>query len=112
MNHIIDRMEETDGYVLGEAPVVLIGNLSASELSAGREGVEVDGTGARNDFSVTYYQTHSWYFKYVLAYPVNLMDEETAEQWSEQSTVMEMYVFPAKDSCKIIDGMMVVKLSE
>jgi hypothetical protein len=111
MNRIIDRMEETDGYVLGETPVVLIGYLTDSELSVDRDGLKMDEVGLGIDFSVSYYQTYSWYFKYILAYPINLMDAGVAEQWSGQSAVMEMSAFPAKDSCQMIDGTMVVKLS-
>jgi hypothetical protein len=111
MSRIVDRMEETDGYVLGETPVVFVGALSSSELSAGRAGFDLAGTGLEANCSVTYYLTYGWYFKYVLAYPINLLDSTASAEWSEQEEVLEMSAFPARNSCKIIDGTMVVKLS-
>jgi hypothetical protein len=111
MNRIIDRMEETDGYVLGETPVVFVGLLSNSELSMGRKEFYIAGTGLGGKFSVTYYKTYEQYFQYVLSYPINLLDSEASKEWSKQEEVIEMSAFPAQDSCKIINGTMIVKLS-
>jgi hypothetical protein len=111
LNRIINRIEETDGYVLGETPVVFVGLLSNSELAMERTEFGITGTGLDGNFSVTYYQTYAQYFQYVLSYPMNLLDPEASERWSEQKEVVEMSAFPAQNSCKIINGTMVVKLS-
>jgi hypothetical protein len=112
MNRIIYRMEETDGYVLGETPVVFVGLLSSSPLSTGRTGFYLSGTGLGANCSVTYYQTYGWYFRYVLSYPINLLDSAASTEWGKKEEVIEMSVFPAQNSCKIIDGTMVIKLSD
>jgi hypothetical protein len=111
MNRIIDRMEETEGYVAGETPVAFVGTLRDSSLMADRDEFAIDGTGLESNSAVTYYLTYGTYFKYLLGYPINMVSSEEAEEWSKNQEVVEMSPFPAQDSCKMIDGTMVVKLS-
>jgi hypothetical protein len=113
VNRIIDRMEQTDGYCVGETPVAFVGGLYASELWHERDGFEISGTGLSDfNFVFTYYDTYKWYFDYVLAYPINFIEEEELEEWSVNEEVIEMPPFPENGSVKIINGTMVVKLSD
>lgn len=112
MNRIVDRMEETEGYVLGETPVVIIGELDDSPMVVPREGFAVSGTGTHFNISLTYYKTYEKYFDYVAGYPVNLLDMSEAQEWMEKNEVQEMPCFPDMGACRMIDGTMVIKVSE
>lgn len=112
MNRITARMEETEGYVLGETPVAIIGSLSESDMMVSREGFEGFGTGTYENSSLTYYKTYEKYFDFVAGYPVNLLEEEEALKLAEKDEVQSMPCFPDMGACKMIDGTMVIKLSE
>lgn len=112
MNRVVSRMEQTEGYVLGETPVAIIGLLTESSLKMERAGFNYDGIGLTDSFSVTYYGTYDSYFKNILAYPVMLLSETEAQAWSEREEVKMMPCFPNQDACQMIDGVLVVKLSE
>lgn len=112
MNRITARMEETEGYVLGETPVAIIGSLSESDMMVSREGFEGFGTGTYENSSLTYYKTYEKYFDFVAGYPVILLEEEEALKLAETEEIQSMSCFPDIDSCRIVDGTMVVKLSE
>lgn len=113
MTRIIDRIEQTDGYEVNETPVVFVGTLMDSPLSMARVGFEeITGTGATQNFSTTYYRSYQWYLETVLAYPVNLLPVENVAAYNQNSKVQQMPAFPHKKSCQIIDGVLVVKLSD
>lgn len=108
---IIDRMEQTEGYIVGETPVVFVGLMEYSKVSQRREGFDYSGTGLGCTFSVTYYETYQYYFDYVLGYPINMLSKDEAAEWSGRQDVIEMPKFPEKGCCQMIDGVMVVRLS-
>ena len=112
MNRIVDRIEQTDGYVVGETPVALVGTLQRSEVSLARTGFDKVSVGNSQNFAVTYYQTYENYFEELIAYPINLLEEEDSAQWAKHPAVMAMPSFPYQGFCKIIDGTLVVKLSQ
>ena len=109
MNRIVDRIEETSNYVVGETPVMLIGDLESSPLSVKKDGFNNTATGLNLNFSVTYFDSYKRYFKYILNYPVNLL--EATDEWIKKDVIKNMPSFPNKNSCKIVDGVMIVKLS-
>ena len=112
MTRIIDRMEQLEGYIPGQTPVVIVGTLASNHIQAGRPGLqELPGLGLWHRYSVTYPTTYWWYFEEILAYPINLISVGDSEPWSQREDVKAMPVFPAAASCQMIDGTAVIKLS-
>lgn len=112
MSRIIDRIEQTEGYLVDETPVAIVGTLNSSVLSKARDGfLELTGVGMDGNYSVTYYSTYNWYLNNVLGYPINLMNEKQAEKYAQMEEVKTMPAFPAKGSCMMIGEALVVKLS-
>lgn len=115
MVRVIDRIEQIEGYKMGETPVAIVGFLSESDLIIERTGIGIQpkyDDGLRDKASVTYYLTYSWYLKNLLSYPINILSATESQRYAEQEEVKSMNAFPAKDSCKILDdGVMVIKFS-
>lgn len=109
---IIDRMEQTEGYVPGETESVIIGILSYGPLNKRRAGFDYDSTGLWFNFSTTYHETYESYMNYYLGYPVNFVSEDKRMAMRALPEVENMPVFPAEGSIKMIDDVMVIKLSE
>ena len=106
---MLDRIEETEGYVPGETPVCFVGRLDQNTtLNSGREAFsELDHTvGLWSDYSATYnlgrYLTDYLNAPLVWGSNANYVDSEE---------VAAMPAFPASDSVAMIDGTVVVKLS-
>lgn len=108
---IIDRMEQTDGYIVGETKVVIIGDLNSSALSTDKRGFDYSGFGSGYNFATTYYTTYSKYLEYVLGYPINLANVEEANKFACKKEVVEMPCFPERGSIELIDNTLVIKLS-
>ena len=49
---------------------------------------------------------------YYLDYPVNFVNEDKLTALENSPEVQNMPMFPAKDSVKMVDGVLAVKLSE
>lgn len=112
MTRIIDRIEQTEGYVLGETPVVIVGTLNASDYGVRREGFDYTATGLANTFSISYSEVYSSYFKGYLNYPINLISESERTEIEDDDRVKNMAVFPSKESVAFVDDILVVKLSD
>lgn len=111
MNRIIDRIEQIDGYEIGQTPVVFVGLFSDSQLSQGdREYFDYTGTGLWSRFAISNETSLEEYFQLILNYPILLQADDGT--WSEREEVKAMSPFPASDSCRMIDGVIVVKLSD
>jgi len=114
MTRIIDRIEQIEGYEVGKTKVAIIGQLNDSKLVYIRK-YSVDygrATGMAAHFSPSYHQTYISYFVEYLGYPINILSEEESNKLKENEEVKKMKSFPSSDSCKIIDGIMIIKLSE
>ena len=112
INRVIDRIEQTDGYMVGETPVALVGTLQRSELSMTHEWFDKTNVGNSQNFAVTYYETYENYFERLLAYPIALLEETESAKWAEHPTVQNMPSFPYQGSCEMVEGTLIVKLSE
>ena len=113
MTRVIDRMERTEGYVPGATPVVLLGSLEDSPLAMTRDGFEhlEDFDAAESRFSADGVEENTWYMWEIMGYPCNLVSYYEAEMIAESEEGQAMPVFPAQGSCRMLDGVMVVKLS-
>lgn len=120
MTRIIDRIEQVDDYVVRETPVVFVGSLGKSKLRGeyfpevlSRKHLWTDGLNAQAlavPFATSYVGTETTYLKLLWAYPINILTYE-GEKWLQKEEVQNMPLFPSKDACKMIDGVLVVKLS-
>lgn len=109
---IIDRMENTPGFVPGQTKVALIGEMDKSPLSKQREGFDYNGTGLWQSFSVTHYDSAVAYLTYYLSYPVTCVSVEELISLEQDARVVEVPIFPAQGSVQMIDDVMVVKLAQ
>ena len=106
-------MEQTDGYVPGETPVLFIGDPRESSLFASRKGFEdLNGTGLYHGFSTTYSGTYVHFFNAVLSYRINYMVMADAGFYAELPEVQAMPLYPARGSCRIVDGVLIVKFTQ
>lgn len=112
LNRVIDRIEQIDDYIVNETPVAFIGSLEESDLAVKQEYFSYDGPGLGGMFATTYYSTYNNYLKSIMNYPIYLLDYDSASALADDDRVKEMNVFPNSDSCKMIDGTMVVKFSD
>ena len=108
MTRVADHMEEQEGYIPGETPVLIIGQ---NVIGISKPGFERYGvlTGVSGNGSVTYQDTYKDYFKYVLARPVSLVYNDELKNSDE---IINMPVFPEKGSVQMINEVLVVKLAD
>ena len=109
---IIDRMEKTEGFVPGETEIAFVGRLFYSPLSIQKAGFDYTATGLWNSYSTTSYETYPVYLTYYLGYPARCVDSSEIEAYEQLEEVAAMHPFPAADSVKMVDGVLVVKLSD
>ena len=112
MTRILSRMEMTEGYVPGETTVVFEGNLYDSPAAAVRPGFDqIRGRALGYHTSVTYYRTFYFYCDQILGYPLNIGGQSLRNELAEREEVAAMPAFPAAGCCRMIDGVLVVKVS-
>lgn len=113
MNRIIMTMESTEGYAVGKTPVAFVGFMPATSAAMNRPGFEsFRAVGMLNQMAVTYGQTEGEFMTYVMGYPVNWVSFETDVRMEEDAAVAAMPSFPTQGYCRMIDGVLVVKLSD
>lgn len=106
---MLDRIEETEGYVPGETPVAFVGRLDDNEtLNRGREAfADLDHTvGLWSDYAATYNLG-----RYLTDYLNAPLAWDTETDFSTRAEVQAMPAFPAAESVAMVDGTVVVKLS-
>ena len=96
---------------MGETQVVLIGTLTKSDALIKRDGFNYQGYGQGFRAGISQYGKYEPFFDYILAYPINLAGSGTAKKWAKREEVKAMHPFPAADCCRMIDGVLVVKIS-
>ncbi len=111
---VVYQMENCDGYITGETPVVFVGKPDALlDKIPGFEHV-YNITGCWNSFVLNSnargrYQA---YFDYILLNPAIMADEETWSQMQNNDEAVNMPCYPAMGSVAIVDGVLVVKMGE
>ena len=106
-------MEQTEGYVPGETPVLFLGSPDKSVLHEDREGFEnITGTGFYSAYATTHDAAYKYFFNEVLSYNINLLPQSDASRFSELAEVRSMPLYPQEGSCRLVEGTLVVKLSE
>ena len=112
VNRIVDRLEQTDGFIPGKTKVVFLGELNSGPLAAYREGFDVfENIGATDPFSITYPDTMQKYFTYILNYPVTIAEEWESDAMAQTETAAGLEPFPSGNCSGWIDGQLVFRLS-
>lgn len=116
MTRVIDRAEQTEGYEPGATPVAIVGTMYDSPLAMERPGFEhlyrQSETMNKNLYATSSEEFYTDYFWRILGYPFNLLGDNDRGRVAEMAVVRGMPAFPAKDSVKMIDGTLVIKLGE
>lgn len=111
VGRILSDLGEEEEYVIDETKVVVIGEFSSNEHLAdtGFDSHVMDGFGKN---AITYTQTFES-FIHVLGEDIELEeDPEVLEAYRTLEEVEQMPSFPQSGYCRMIDGRMVIKLSE
>lgn len=109
---IVDRMEQTEGFVPGQTEVAFVGLLYGSPLSKERDGFVHAATGLWHNFSTTYYETYEVYLSYYLGYPAHCVDTNEIQKYEKMEQVIAMPSFPAAGSVRMVEDVLVIKLSD
>ena len=111
---ILDRAEQTEGYVPGKTPVVLIGMLPSSSLSMVRPGMaELSRPqGMKYTYSAAYETSQYWYLTEILGENLNLVShEERIRLTKETPDAASLPRFPQEGCAAMIDGFLFIRVS-
>lgn len=115
ITRMLSQMEMTEGFIPSKTPVYFIGNLqnNSNFLDNYKELDMLDTiTLLSPDFAITYQETYNSFFKYILNTKVTIREFEGDIDLVQTINSIEMPEFPQKGSCQMVNGVMVVKLSE
>ena len=114
MTRVLNRAEAVPGYKPGETPTSIIGTLDGSVFSITHDGFETLTVldAAQNNFAPTSDDGNLWYMWEVMGYPFNFVSTYELEQLKLRDDVQAQPAFPAAGCCQLIDGVLVIKLSE
>lgn len=109
MTRVLSRLEQFEGYTYGESKVAMVGLLDQGALQVGA----VDQiTGLTFGGQITDKEKLKCYLDIVCQYPVNLCSDEQEAEIAATAEFEQMGCFPARDCVAVIDGVVVVKLSD
>ncbi len=116
MTRIMDHVEIDPAYIPGETEVAFIGEFSDSALGSDRPGF-VQYKGATGVYcggaALTYPKTVLDYSTYILGDPVHAVTDSTRlAALAAAPEIAAMPCYPAAGYCKMVDGVMIVKLAE
>lgn len=108
---LADRMEQTEGYHTG-MPVAMVGvqskeNLPQTDITGAVTGNMIGMTGDYLVYTDTNYQA---FMKHYLGVTINLVSDEEMGRIYRTKEYEELGSFPAKNSMKVVDGILYVKL--
>ena len=111
MTRVLDRLEQTEGYAVGETPVAFVGSLDASQINQDKPAFAYMKrfNGSEENYAITFSDTYWMYMRDVLGYPI--VRAQDAERIAQQEAVAAMPAFPQTGSVALVDGVAVVKLS-
>ena len=115
MTRLITDMEEAEGYEVGKTPVLILGHIDDSPASYTVEGFEIASdpmVGTTHHLAFSYYQTYIHFFHYILGYPINIVPLSDVAKYLDDPEINAMPIYPAKGSVSVINGVMVIRLSE
>ena len=114
MTRILARMEETDGYIPGETPVVIAGVLPSSQIAMARPGMaEISRVqGMRYTYGASYETSAYWYFSSILGAKLNLVPHDARTRLIKETKIVgEMPRFPEEGCAAMIGGRLFLRLN-
>ncbi len=108
-------MEDVEGYKVGSTPVLILGVIDwnpASYLNRNMEIVSDPMVGTTHHLAVSYYRTYEWFFHNVLGYNAKVIPVEEVAGYIDDPQIQAMPIYPAMGSVKMVNGVLVVRLSE
>ena len=107
---VLQDLERDPEYEPGETPVVLIGEILASDMNFKRHDfAQFEDVPYSYGSAATYYLSFTQYANFMMGKDIVLGDNTG---YAEQDRVREMPCYPKDGYCQMIDGAMVVKLSD
>ncbi len=108
MTRVVDRIENTEGYIPGETPVAFAGSFVLSPHTEPIEGFDaIENVYGVGNLSFTYPGLEKSYLKYVMNEDINITEADI-----ESEEVKNMPVFPEKGSVAFAKDTLVVKISD
>ncbi len=115
MTRLVTHMEDTEGYETGRTPVLILGHVDDNPevFLDERLNIATDYiSGTLHRLSLSYYDTYRQFFRYVMGYPVNMLPLQEGARYMENPEVLDMPVYPEEGSVRMLDGVLVIRLSE
>lgn len=108
---ILDDIDETPGYVMKETPVVVIGTFHQDE-NLDIITTYCDFLSGFHKISTTYTMTFDT-FTQLMGYKLNIEnDSEVVYRYQGSDAVQQMPTYPEPGYCQMVEGALVVKLSQ
>lgn len=110
---LLDHAEQTEGYVPGETPVVLMGILPSSRISMERPGFEdiAKAQGMRYTYGASYETSTYWYLQMALGESINLVGHDEQRRLSRSDAARSIPAYPDEGCCRMIDGVLYIRIS-
>lgn len=114
MTRIVYRMEDQEGYIPGETPVVFVGlpDNKNDMIPGFREYWNVIGVISTDVIMAPERSRFQAYFDYILNTPLLLAEGDVWIETLESQLVREMPAYPAQNCITMHDGVLIVKLGE
>ena len=114
MTRVVEQAEQTEGFTPGTTPVAIVGTLEDSGIAMAHKGFEhlavLDA--AANNYTASSQEQNTWYFWEILGYPFNFVSDVDRDALAVTDTVAAMPAFPQSGYCAMVDGTLVIKLSQ
>lgn len=107
MTRIVYEIETTEGYVPGVTPVAFYGSFENTDYIAHLEAFEDILPYGMGKTSLTYAGTDYAYLNYILNVNMNLI-----RVGDDNEVIRQMPVYPTRGSVDVVDGIVVVKISD
>lgn len=108
--NVLDRIENTDEFLTATNTVALIGRYDCPTENL--HGLVPNIMGVSNDSFLNDPNHYTVMWRYCFGIEINLASYEEMSAIKETEEFKSMAVYPAKDSVKYIDGIIVIRLSE
>lgn len=113
MTRILNRAEETEGYIPGETLVVPLGLLSSSALVMERPGFEA--AASQQGMNTTYAAAHEysmyWYLQMMLGENMAVPTPEETRMLNQLPEVASIPAYPAEGFAKMLDGRLFIRFN-
>ncbi len=111
MTRVVDRMEQTEGYEHGKTKVLFIGQTMFNKYFNSRLLIDRYDPIKQHFMHGTVTYNYQGFLNHILNLDIPLLDSSYLEQVKSKEEVEEMLEFPHKNSVKMVDDILFVKIS-